>query len=107
MSPTPTVSATFTFTPTLEVRTIVVYPNPFDPDEAFGGTLKFKGLPDRATVSIYTVSGELVRELPEMDGAVYWDARRKDGGLVSMGSYVYVIRVGKETIKRGKVVVQR
>ena len=86
---------------------IVVYPNPFDPNKAVGGTLKFKGLPDGAKVSIYTVSGELVRELTEESSAAYWDAKTKNGKMVSMGSYVYVIRVGKETVKRGKVVVQR
>ena len=35
------------------------------------------------------------------------DGKSKSGGMVSMGSYVYVIRVGKETVKRGRVVVQR
>ena len=104
-TPTPSVTQTFTVTP--EDEEIVVYPNPFDPDEAFGGTLKFKGLPEGAKVRIYTVSGELVKELTEESGAAYWDATTKDGKMVSMGSYVYVIRVGKETVKRGKVVVQR
>ena len=106
-TPTSTATPTFTRTPSPQLREIVVYPNPFNPDKAFGGTLKFRGLPDGARIAIYTVSGELVRELGEQNGAAYWNARTKAGGMVSMGSYVYVIRVGKETIKRGKVVVTR
>ena len=106
-TPTPTITPTSSFTSTPEYEDIVVYPNPYDPDEAFGGTLKFKGLPDGAKVSIYTVSGELVQELTEESGSAYWDGKSKAGSLVSMGSYVYVIRIGKETVKRGKVVVQR
>ena len=85
----------------------MVYPIPFNPDKAVGGTLKFKGLPEGARVSVYTVSGELVRELTEQNGTAYWDGRNKGGVMVSIGSYAYVIKKDKETLKRGRIVVQR
>ena len=86
---------------------IVVYPIPFNPEKAVGGTLKFKGMPDGAKVSIYTVAGELAIELKEENGMAYWDGKNASGIMVSIGSYVYVIEKSKETLKRGRIVVQR
>ena len=67
--------------------------------------MKFKGLPDGAKISIYTVAGELVIELKEENGIAYWNGKNRSGIMVSIGSCVYVIKKDKETLKRGKIVV--
>ena len=69
--------------------------------------MKIKGLPDGVKVSIYTVAGELVIELKEENRVAYWGGKNASGIMVSIGSYVYVIEKGKETLTRGKIVVQR
>jgi hypothetical protein len=72
-----------------------VWPNPFDPKYAVGGFLKAYQVPAEATMSIYTVSGELVvdklRERPSGSGWIIWDGKNKYYAPVSSGIYYYVI----------------
>ncbi len=100
--------STPTVTPTpIPEGVILVYPNPFNSDKAFGGTLKFKGLPERSRVEIYTISLELVKELKEETGEASWDGRNEAGSLVAAGTYCYLVKKDKEILKRGKILVRR
>lgn len=101
---TPTVTPTFTPTPLVGIH---IWPIPFNPDTAFGGVLKIEIIPDDSTFSIFTVSGELVKEIIPIGGRAEWDGRNRNGRTVSAGSYYYLVRVGKETLKAGKIVVVR
>lgn len=85
-------------TPRLVVR---VFPAPFDPATAHGGTLKFSGLPDGARVRIFTTGGLLVRELAgPVRHRLTWDGRNTDGGPAAPGAYLYLIEVpGGETVR--------
>lgn len=81
------------------------YPNPFTE----GTTIGFP-VPGRrqVTVMVFTIAGELVRELaafcPQGDRwEVYWDGRNASGEIVSEGIYLYLVDNGRE-ILRGKMV---
>jgi len=67
------------------------YPNPFNPS-----TMISFSLPEasRVTVTIYSVTGQRVRELVngEMEAGgqtVYWDGRDRSGEVVAAGVYLY------------------
>jgi hypothetical protein len=124
---TPTLSPTFTFTPTqtltptitlsptvtstpvpptatnTPIPPINIWPIPFNPKFAVGGKLKVSGLPPGATVSFYTVSGELVNKSAEVAGWAYWDGTNPKGRLVSSGIYYYIVLNGKQVLLRGKL----
>ena len=89
----------------LEAR---VYPNPFNPAKAVGGTLKFTGIPVGSTVEILTMSGKTVRTLSGVQRyRLEWDGRNDDKKDVAAGLYLYVVNVagaeGKKKIIRGRV----
>jgi hypothetical protein len=61
-----------------------------------------------AKVKIYTIMGELVKELSDddNDGTVSWDVKNKDGERVASGVYLYQIK-NPYSEKRGKLMVIR
>ena len=71
--------------------------------------LDFVNLPQKCTVSIYTVSGKLVRELDhyatEDNKRLSWDLRTKDGLEISYGMYFYVVDAPGIGTKTGKFAV--
>lgn len=78
-------------------------PNPFvfgDVDRSFGLSdpyrIEFRNLPERATIRIYTISGDLIRTIdhgPDDRGNVFgstsWDQKSDSGLLVAPGLYIY------------------
>jgi hypothetical protein len=67
--------------------------------------LKISCLPPTATVSIYTLSGEWVAKFQEIGGLASWDGKNHKGLLVSSGIYYYVIQLGGQVHKVGKLLV--
>jgi len=71
--------------------------------------LDFVNLPKKCTVSIYTVSGKLIRELEhnatEENRRLAWDLRTKDGLEISYGMYFYVVDAPGIGTKTGKFAV--
>ncbi len=136
---TPTLTATFTpvststptFTPTLTLTpvntptpvptatptpSLHVWPNPFNPGNSIAGVLKAYYLPVSATMSIYTIAGELVVKLstgncpPSLTvvnsaNAICWDGKNKNQVLVSTGTYYYVIQNSGSVLLTGKLLV--
>ncbi len=126
---TPTYSPTITNTPTITLTPTItntplptatptpglqVWPNPFNPASAVGGVLKAYYLPDNATMTIYTLVGELVVKLPAGNcppnvpavaglNSICWDGKNKNLVRVSSGIYFYVIQSGGKTLLTGKV----
>lgn len=89
-----------------------VIPNPYvfgDATRSFGGTgqlgpltIEFRNLPARATIRIYTISGDLVRTLEHgpdsrgnLSGTIAWDQESDSGLVVAPGLYIY--HVNSET----------
>ena len=114
VTPTPTVTntATITYTPTVTptftpICVPHVWPDPFNPKYAFSGFLNLSCVPAGATVSFYTLSGELVFSMHETGGMAQWNGRNQNKVLVASGIYFYVIQVGNETKGTGKFLVNR
>lgn len=104
---------------------VFVAPNPYvegDPDRSFGQTspdkIEFRNLPEKATIKIFTISGDLVKILkhgPDSYGNLYgsiaWDQRTDSGLRVAPGVYIYAVEshtegtVGKRTM--GKLMIIR
>ncbi|MAJ71765.1 hypothetical protein CMK13_02035 [Candidatus Poribacteria bacterium] len=86
--------------PTL-TRLLQNYPNPFNPETWIPFELSQQA---EVIVSIYNVSGKLVRLLPvgfqpagvytSQDRAIYWDGKTEAGEQVASGVYFYNIQIG-------------
>ena len=82
-------------------RLLSNYPNPFNPATWIPYQL---AQASDVTISIYSVSGQLVRTLDlghkeagshtSKDKAVYWDGRNERGEDLASGVYFYVMRAG-------------
>jgi len=90
-----------------DLKTVVVYPNPFRPKEAKDNVLKFMGLTDDVDIKIYTVSGDLVwsRHFVYSGGGATWDGRNSQGREVSSGLYVYQVTNGDGEKSTGRISV--
>jgi len=96
-------------TPTPCLKLYQNSPNPFS-----DGTYFMFNLCNQAeiTVKIFTISGEVVRELTQQgqpgNNAIYWDAKNKSGKGVASGTYIYslVATEGKDKKKQwGKMAI--
>jgi hypothetical protein len=94
---TPTITMTPTPYPTGE---LVVYPNPYNCDTAFKGTLKFLYVKPGSNVIIYTLSGELVASRRSDTNLIEWDGRNPFGERTSPGVYLYML----EEPDKGKII---
>ena len=77
-----------------DLKNVVVFPNPFVPSESISGKVTFKNLTEDAVIFIYTINGELVREL-EVDlssVSAQWDGKNEYGQDVASGLYIYMIK---------------
>ena len=66
--------------------------------------IRFTNLPGYGKIKIYTLSGELVRELPVALVTETWDVKNTDGKLVASGVYIWEATAGSGR-KTGKLVV--
>jgi len=87
------------------------YPVPFKPFEGHQ-TIKFTQLVNNAVIRIYTVSGELVKEIVKpSDGIdeIEWNVTNNSNEKVVSGVYIYVITSQDPGIipKKGKLVIIR
>jgi hypothetical protein len=83
---------------------VTVIPNPYISsapwDEPGQRKIQFVNLTREATVRVFTVGGDLVRQLdhpaagaPANQGSVDWDLKNADGRLVEPGIYIYHVEV--------------
>lgn len=93
--------------PTSDLNTMKVYPNPFNPNRHTQG-LTIENITAQATIKIYTIAGELVREIEETDGdgISTWDGRNDAGNDVASGVYIGFIE-GPSDTKKVKIAVER
>lgn len=95
------------YVPPFALDPVQVYPNPFRPDKAFGGTAKFRNLPRGSRVELYTLAYERVRLLTESGFRADWDGKNESGQEVASGIYHYVITIPDQPAIRGKLAVIR
>ncbi len=70
--------------------------------------IEFRGLPEKCTIRIYTVRGELVQTLYHEGstlGFVAWDLRTKDNLDIAPGLYIFHVDAGELGNKIGKFAV--
>jgi len=116
-TPTPTPSPTPPTPPTPEAvcdfNNLLVYPNPFKPNDGNGDTgcwcsgITFGNLTAcDAKIRIYTLNGELVKETTVSDVSCWnWDARNEDGEKAASGIYLYLVTNSSGDKKTGKIVI--
>lgn len=81
------------------------YPNPFRPGKGHTA-MSIDNLPETGTLKLFTLKGELVREIPVAAGSASWDVKNTAGETVSSGVYFGVVD-GQDSDKTFKVVIQR
>jgi len=62
-------------------------------------------LPQTCTITIFTISGEKVRELKHnsaTDGNLWWDLRSYNNQEVAPGLYIYIVKVDDTPLYYGK-----
>lgn len=83
---------------------MTAYPNPAKLSE---GPVRFDGLPEKSTVEIYTLNGELVTKHEVSQGGLWeWTGKNDNGSIIAGGIYFYIIRTGSAKT-RGKLVISR
>jgi hypothetical protein len=92
--------------PAASLGSAFVYPNPLRPSLGHA-QMNITNLPADATVSIFTLAGDLVRELTADDtGRAVWDGKDRDGQDAATGVYLALTRHGHDA-KTVKIAVQR
>jgi len=75
---------------------VLVKPNPYNPNK---GLLTFFGsgiVPGETKIKIYTLSGELVKDLSAKTDELVWDGKTENGTPVINGIYLYTYESPKE-----------
>jgi hypothetical protein len=88
---------------------ISVFPNPYFGIDPFGrfpnqNFMRFINLPQKVTVRIYTISGQLVQKIEKESSSPWldWDLRNLDGKVVASGIYIAHLEmphIGKKIMK--------
>ena len=103
---------------------VYALPNPFvygDATRSFGledpYRIEFRNLPERATIRIYTIAGDLVRTIEHgpdargnLSGTRNWDQKSDSGLLVAPGIYVFNVTSDSEQVSgrlTGKLIIIR
>ncbi|MCK9582836.1 MAG: T9SS type A sorting domain-containing protein [Endomicrobiales bacterium] len=88
--------------PAQNLSEIRVFPNPYYPKVHLKG-LTFDKVPQNASIKIYTINGELVREVSYVanTGSAIWNGKNSNGEYVASGVYIALINsnLGKKIIK--------
>ncbi|MBI4052353.1 MAG: VCBS repeat-containing protein [Elusimicrobia bacterium] len=90
------------------LQDVFAYPVPYVPSRQATRVITFKNLSSKATLRIFSVSGDLVREIEEADGdgITTWDVRNSEGEDVASGLYLYLIENDQEKEKGELIVVK-
>ncbi|MFQ5652539.1 MAG: T9SS type A sorting domain-containing protein [bacterium] len=85
------------------------YPNPFNQETVISLRLSE---PQAVWISIYDISGRLVRNLVQNqilhpNGFVVWDGKNSESERVSTGIYFYTVRFGQTNIQTKKMLLIR
>lgn len=87
---------------------VTAYPNPLVLSPPAGNRLTITGLPAGSSVRIYTLDGQLVREVQAffLETSVTWDGTNSSGNLIDSGIFLFVAtdRTGRSTTGKFAVI---
>ena len=104
----------------MNLDNIKVVPNPYlanalwEPKNPYSSgrgprSIHFTHLPNQCTIRIFTVSGELVKEIEHVsnlaDGSAEWDLLTRDNLSASYGVYIYYVDAPGIGTKAGKFAI--
>jgi len=91
----------------LDVSSSHAFPNPCNISRGCA-SVTFTRLTLRATINIFTISGEKVRTVEKNSNidSAGWDLRNASGSQVASGLYLYVVK-GEGSVRQGKLVIVR
>lgn len=99
---------------TANVEGVIVIPNPYRGHERWDQPgehrVQFQNLPAKARVRVYTIAGDLVRELEKDDaisGGLDWDLKNANQQDVASGIYVYHVLSSQGFETKGHFVIIR
>tara|TARA_B100000686_G_scaffold108599_1_gene115751 strand:- start:1397 stop:2035 length:639 start_codon:yes stop_codon:yes gene_type:complete len=99
-----------------DLNDLSVVPNPYIVNSNYfnespgNNLIRFTRLPDKCTISIYTISGEFVTTIKHddpFDGNEFWDLRNGRGDQIAPGLYIYVVETPSGDKKVDKFAVVR
>ena len=85
------------------------YPNPIQPSKGPNySSMQFSNIPAGTGIKIYTLLGQIVRELKaDGSGTAVWDGKNNAGEKAASGVYIVYMEDGNGNKKRIKVAVER
>jgi len=85
------------------------YPNPLQPSKGLNySRMQFSNLPPETRIKIYTILGQVVRELKaDVSGTAVWDGQNNAGEKAASGVYIVYMEDGSGNKKRIKIAVER
>ena len=99
--------------PTANLSRVTVVPNPYRAVEAWnpagGHEVHFINLPERSHIRIFTLAGDLVRELQHVDAVrdfERWDLKNDSGRDVSSGIYMYRVEAQSFSYQNRFIVIR-
>ena len=95
-----------------DLSAVRVFPNPWRADRHSGRNITFDTLPANATITLFTVSGHLVKTLGAQGsglgtGTLTWDRTNDSGDTVASGLYLYLLKTPDGQTARGKFAIIR
>lgn len=94
-------------TASTDVGSTYAYPVPYVASRDKGQNIKFVNLPDSGSIKIYTIAGELVKEIqfaPGRPDPLPWDVKNDSGEDLGADVYIYHVTSGGNK-KTGKLVI--
>ena len=93
----------------LSLGDVKYYPNPLQPSKGPNyAKMNFTNTPPGTCIKIYTMLGQLVRELEaDARGTAVWDGKNNTGEKAASGVYIVYMEDGNGNKKRIKVAVER
>lgn len=99
--------------PTANLALVGVVPNPYRGTEAWnpggGHEIHFVNLPDQARIRIFTLAGDLIRELNHSDSIrdfERWDLKNDSGRDVSSGIYMFRVEASRFSYQSRFIVIR-
>ena len=90
-----------------DLSELKVFPNPYKPSEGHS-SIVFLNLPELESIKIYTITGELVKEIKEQIGIrANWDGKNDNGSEAASGVYIYLVTTEEGDKDTGRIVVVR
>lgn len=99
--------------PAANLQAVAVVPNPFRGQESWdrpdGNEVHFVNLPSKARIQIFTIAGDLIRELSHDDlvrDFERWDLKNANGRDVASGIYMFRIEAGSFTAQNRFIIIR-